>query len=184
MDYQSIIDKYYPEDDPLRRLLLKHSRQVTDRCLLICKRHPELPIETQFIEEAAMLHDIGIRWCHAPGIFCNGEEHYIRHGLIGGRVLREEGYERHARICERHTGTGLVSMPLGKNGEPLLPPDLVGKGFFVPETLEEQLICYADKFYSKSRPDQVLTVLETAQSLERFGHEGVQKFLAWSRIFE
>ena len=36
MDYQAIIDKYYPEDDELKRLLLKHSRQVADRCLLIC----------------------------------------------------------------------------------------------------------------------------------------------------
>ena len=184
MNYQSIIDKYYPEDDELRRLLLRHSRQVADRCLLICKQHQELPIETQFIEEAAMLHDIGIRWCHAPGIFCNGEEHYIRHGFIGGRILREEGFERHARVCERHTGTGLVRVPLGKDNEPLLSEELVKNGFFVPETLEEQLICYADKFYSKSHPDNVLTVLEAAQGLERFGHEGVEKFLGWSRIFE
>lgn len=184
MNYQSIIDKYYPEDDELRRLLLRHSRQVADRCLLICKQHQELPIETQFIEEAAMLHDIGIRWCHAPGIFCNGEEHYIRHGFIGGKILREEGFERHARVCERHTGTGLVRVPLGKDNEPLLPEELVTSGFFVPETLEEQLICYADKFYSKSRPDRVLSVLEAAQSLEKFGHEGVEKFLGWSRMFE
>jgi hypothetical protein len=26
MDYQAIIDEYYPEDDELRGLLLKHSR--------------------------------------------------------------------------------------------------------------------------------------------------------------
>jgi uncharacterized protein len=30
----------------------------------------------------------------------------------------------------------------------------------------------------------VLTVLETAQSLERFGHEGVEKFLTWAEMFE
>jgi len=55
---------------------------------------------------------------------------------------------------------------------------------FTPETLEEQIVCYADKFYSKSRPDRVLTVAEAAQSLEKFGHEGVLKFLEWSRMFE
>lgn len=164
MDYLAIIYKYYPEDDELRRLLLKHSRQVADRCLQICKQHPELPVEKQFIEEAAMLHDIGIRWCHAPSICCNGEEPYLRHGPIGGELLRKEGYERHARVCERHTGTGLPG--------------------FEPETLEEQLVCYADKFYSKSRPNQVMTVLEVAQSLEKFGHEGVVKFLQWAERFE
>ena len=164
MDYQAIIDKYYPEDDELKRLLLKHSRQVADRCLLICDRHPELHIDREFVEEAAMLHDIGIFRCNAPSIHCHGTEPYIRHGQIGGDILREEGFPRHARVCERHTGTGLPG--------------------FEPETLEEQIVCYADKFYSKSSPDHVRSVLETAQSLEKFGHAGVEKFLSWSRQFE
>lgn len=164
MDYLSLICKYYPEDDELRRVLLKHSRQVADRCLAICKKHPELPVETQFVEEAAMLHDIGIRWCNAPSIHCFGEEPYLRHGQIGAELLRKEGFERHARVCERHTGTGLPG--------------------FEPETLEEQLVCYADKFYSKSDVDHVRSVLEVAQSLEKFGHEGVVKFLHWAEQFE
>ena len=84
MDYQSIIDKYYPEDGDLRRLLIKHSRQVADRCLLICNRHPELCIDRDFVEEAAMLHDIGVRWCNAPSICCHGTEPYLLHGQIGG----------------------------------------------------------------------------------------------------
>lgn len=184
MNYQTIIDQYYPDDDELRRLLLHHSRQVADRCLQIVHAHRELPVDVQFLEEAAMLHDIGIRWCHAPSIFCLGNEPYIRHGLIGGNVLRELGFERHARVCERHTGTGLNTVPLNKNGEPLLDANLVNSGFFLPETLEEQLVCYADKFYSKSRPDQVLSVVDAARSLEKFGHDGVQKFLTWSRMFE
>ena len=74
MDYQSIIDKYYPVDNELRRLLLKHSRQVADRALLIVDKHKELPVDRQFLEEAAMLHDIGVFRCHAPSIFCEGTE--------------------------------------------------------------------------------------------------------------
>ena len=73
MDYKILIDKYYPEDDDLKALLMKHSRQVADKCILACERHPELQLDRAFVEEAAMLHDIGIRWCHAPGIFCEGE---------------------------------------------------------------------------------------------------------------
>jgi len=164
MEYLPIIYKYYPEDDALRRLLLKHSRQVADRCLEIVRRHRELPVDVQFLEEAAMLHDIGIVRCHAPGIYCLGTEPYIKHGPIGADMLRREGLPRHARVAERHTGTGLPG--------------------FEPQTLEEQIVCYADKFYSKSHPDRVLTVAEAAQSLERFGHEGVLKFLAWARRFE
>ena len=164
MEYLPIIYKYYPEDDALRRLLLKHSRQVADRCLEIVRRHRELPVDVQFLEEAAMLHDIGIVRCHAPGIHCLGTEPYIKHGPIGADMLRREGLPRHARVAERHTGTGLPG--------------------FEPQTLEEQIVCYADKFYSKSHIDRVLTVAEAAQSLERFGHEGVLKFLAWARRFE
>ena len=164
MDFLSVISNYYPEDDDLRRLLLKHSRQVADRSLLIARKHKELSVDIQFIEEAAMLHDIGICRCNAPSIFCYGTEPYIRHGVIGAEMLRQEGFDRHARVCERHTDTGLPG--------------------FEPETLEEQIVCYADKFYSKSNPDYVRSVLETAQSLEKFGHEGVCKFLAWSERFE
>ncbi|MBQ8095512.1 MAG: HD domain-containing protein [Prevotella sp.] len=178
MNYEAIIDKYYPEDDALRRLLLKHSRQVADRCLLVARRHPELPLDVAFLEEAAMLHDIGIRWCHAPGIFCQGTEHYIRHGLIGAELLRREGLERHARVCERHTGTGITQEQIARQQLPLPLAD------YVPETLEEQLVCYADKFYSKSRPDRELTVEQAAQSLAKFGAEGVEKFLHWAKMFE
>lgn len=178
MDYQHIIEKYYPEDDNLRRLLLKHSRQVADYCLHVCARHPELLLDRQFLEEAAMLHDIGIRWCHAPGIFCEGSEPYIRHGLIGGELLRKEGFPRHAQVCERHTGTGLTRQQIIKQQLPLPNQD------FVPVEMEEQLVCYADKFFSKSYPDRVLTVVQAAQSLEKFGHEGVEKFLEWVRLFE
>ncbi len=178
MDYIPIIYKYYPEDDDLRRLLLKHSRQVADRCLAIAQKHKELPVDVRFLEEAAMLHDIGIFRCHAPGIYCLGTAPYICHGQIGAELLRQEGLERHARVCERHTGTGLTREAIERQHLPLPHED------FVPETLEEQLVCYADKFYSKSRPDRVLTVLETAQSLEKFGSEGVRKFLAWAERFE
>lgn len=164
MNYESIINKYYPEDDALRRLLLKHSRQVASRCLLIAKHYPELHADEAFLEEAAMLHDIGIRWCHAPSIHCVGTEPYLKHGPIGGDILRAEGYPRHARVAERHTGTGLPGLE--------------------PETLEEQLVCYADKFYSKSQPDRVLSVEQAAQSLAKFGQEGVDKFLRWAARFE
>lgn len=164
MDYLSIIEKYYQEDDALRRLLLKHSRQVADRCLLIASRHPELHLDATFLEEAAMLHDIGIRWCQAPSIHCYGTEPYLRHGPIGGELLRREGYERHARVAERHTGTGLPGLE--------------------PETMEEQVVCYADKFYSKSHPDRILSVGQAAESLARFGEAGVEKFRHWASMFE
>ena len=179
MDYQSIIDKYYPSENELRRILLIHSHQVADRCLKIAKAHPELRLDEEFLEEAAMLHDIGIFRCDAPSIQCFGKEPYIRHGFIGGQILREEGWERHALVCERHTGTGLSREQIERQQLPL-PLD----GQFEPEALEEQVVCYADKFYSKTHPERERTVVEAAQSLEKFGQEGVNRFLEWATRFE
>ena len=178
MDYQSIIDEYYPSENELRRILMVHSRQVADRCLLIASKHPELRLDKEFLEEAAMLHDIGIYRTNAPGIQCFGTEPYIRHGLIGGQILREKGWERHARVCERHTGTGLTAWDIEQQQLPLPHED------FMPEELEEQVVCYADKFYSKTRPGSERTVVEAMRSLEKFGWDGIRRFQKWVDLFE
>ena len=106
--HNQIIDKYYPEDNDLRNILITHSTLVMQRAVRICDAHPELHIDRQFVIEAAMLHDIGIFRCHAPSIHCMGDEPYICHGRIGAELMRAEGYPRHARVCERHTGAGLT----------------------------------------------------------------------------
>lgn len=48
MDYQSVINQFYKEDDALKHILLVHSRQVADRALLICRNHPELNLSWSF----------------------------------------------------------------------------------------------------------------------------------------
>ena len=178
MDYQSIIDEYYPSENELRRILMVHSRQVADRCLLIASKHPELRLDKEFLEEAAMLHDIGIYRTNAPGIQCFGTEPYIRHGLIGGQILREKGWERHARVCERHTGTGLTAWDIEQQQLPLPHED------FMPEVLEEQVVCYADKFYSKTHPGSERSVVEAMRALEKFGWDGIRRFQKWVDMFE
>ena len=178
IDYQAVIERYYPQDNALRRLLLQHCRQVAQRALQIAWAHPELHADLRFLEEGAMLHDIGVFRCHAPSIHCEGTEPYLRHGLIGGQLLREAGLPNHARVCERHTGTGLTAEEIREQHLPLPPAD------YVPETIEEQIICYADMFYSKSNPDRVATVDEVIASLRKFGSKGVDKFKTWAEKFE
>ncbi|WP_311442826.1 HDIG domain-containing metalloprotein [Hoylesella enoeca] len=178
MDYQKIIDKYYTEDNELRHILLTHSKSVTARALRIVDRHPELQIDRRFIEEAAMLHDIGIIHCDAPGIQCFGTQPYIRHGMLGAAMLRAEGFPRHARVCERHTGAGISIEDIRSQGLPLPEQD------FLPETWEEQVICYADKFYSKTRLEQEKTLEQARQSLAKFGTAGLARFDKWVKMFE
>ena len=132
----------------------------------------------KFIEEAAMLHDIGIIRCNAPGIHCHGTEPYICHGRIGAEMLRGEGLPRHARVCERHTGAGLTRDDIVSQQLPLPQQD------FLPETMEEKLVCYADKFFSKSRPDEEKTLEQAVRSLSKFGDEGVSRFMEWHEMFK
>lgn len=178
MDPIKIIEKYYPEDNELRRLLLHHSRQVARRALDIAERHPELHLDTDFLYAGAMVHDIGIFETDAPAIHCNGTAPYLLHGYLGGQLMRREGYPRLARVCERHTGTGLTAENIAERGLPLPPGD------YSPETPEEQVICYADKFYSKSHPKRERTVEQAAESLRKYGEAGVKKFLGWAAHFE
>lgn len=163
----------------MRHILVTHSESVARRALQIASQHPELNIDTDFVREAAMLHDVGIIRVDAPSIKCHGTEPYIRHGVCGAELLRSEGIdERYARICERHTGAGLTLDDIVSQNLPLPHHDLQ------PETIEEKLICYADKFYSKSHLSREKTIEQAEKSLAKFGGETLARFRAMKDIFE
>lgn len=173
----NLIDKYTQGNPELRQILFKHSRQVADKAIEIAKRHPELHIDIDFIEEAAMTHDIGIVKTDAPGIHCFGSEPYICHGVIGARICVEEGVPQFARICERHTGAGITEQQVIQQKLPIPVKD------YLPESNEEILICYADKFFSKSRLDSEKTPEQVVASLLKFGNDSVARFKLWHSIF-
>ena len=148
MDALAIINKYYPEDNELKHILLTHSRAVADKALWIADRHPELNLDRAFLEEAAMLHDIGVFLTDAPGIHCQGTHPYICHGYLGSELLQKEGFPKHALVCERHTGAGLSLKSILERELPVPHREML------PVSLEEQVICFADKFFSKTRLDE------------------------------
>lgn len=178
MNVNEIIDKYYPNNDELKRIYLVHARKVASLSLEMAARHPELKMDKKFIEEAAMLHDIGIFLTNAPGIYCMGDKPYICHGYLGAELLRSLGYPRHAAVCERHTGTGLTKEQIERQGWPLPLRD------FLPVTLEEQLICFADKFYSKTKHlEQARTFEQVVESMRKISDESVKKVKCWADMF-
>lgn len=192
VDYEAILNMFYPEaNSRLRDILYTHSRNVADMALRVFDDHPELFDEgdRDMIEAATMLHDIGIVACDAPGIECHGTEPYICHGTIGAKMLRElnladntfgldaETRETLARVCERHTGTGLTLSQIVNQNLPLPHKDLV------PETTLEKVVCYADKFFSKTHPERCKTFEQAERSLMKFGEEGLVKFREWHADF-
>ena len=181
LDCLSIIERYYTPGNDDYRVLVSHSRQVADLAVALSQRLIDrgVPIDIEFVEEAAMLHDIGMCRTDAPGIHCHGSEPYIRHGILGRKMLDGMGLFRHGRVCERHTGTGLTAEEIVAEGLPIEPPrDLL------PESLEEKVICYADKFFSKSHPDEpARSVDRVRQSLAKFGGGTLDRFEAMLEIF-
>lgn len=170
-DYQQIIDKYYPADNPLRDIYISHCRSVAEKALEVA-RQKHLPLDTSEIEAAAMLHDIGIFLTDAPGIHCHGTQPYLAHGRLGADLLRSIGApEEMARVAERHTGTGLTPSDIEQlNG--IMTPDRS----YMPSTLLERLICYADKFYSKSGDMKEKPIERIRASLAKFGTEALDRF--------
>lgn len=181
LDCLSIIERYYTPGNDDYRVLVSHSRQVADLAVALSQRLIDkgVPIDIEFVEEAAMLHDIGMCRTDAPGIYCHGSEPYILHGILGRRMLDAMGLYRHGRVCERHTGAGITAAEIIDQHLPIVPPrDLL------PESLEEKAVCYADKFFSKSRPQEPAKTIERArQSLAKFGGDTLQRFDALTALF-
>lgn len=177
MDIFNIIDTYYPENNDLKRILLTHSHSVADKAVSIANTHPELRLDKTFLYEAAMLHDIGIFLTDAPGIYCFGDQPYICHGYLGAELLNKAGYPRHALVCERHTGAGIsLEQIIGQN----LP---VPHRSMLPVSLEEQVVCFADKFFSKTHLDKEKTVEKALKSISRYGEDGIIRFNKWCGMF-
>ncbi len=179
INYDSIIERYYTAGCDAHKLLMAHSRQVACLTAQLCERliAAGVPIDKEFAIEGAMLHDIGMFKTHAPGIHCHGELPYICHGYLGRELLDSLGLFRHALVCERHTGAGLALQEIIDQGLPLPHREML------PLSLEEKVVCYADKFYSKSRIEPAKPLEAVRQQLSRYGEGTSMRFEALVELF-
>jgi uncharacterized protein len=145
LDYFRIIHKYIPPDSPTYPVYIIHCQLVAHKALTIAKNLRLSTKKQSFIEEAAMLHDIGIIRTNTPDIFCYGDLPYLCHLSEGRVILEAEGLPRHAVVAETHVGVGLTKEQIQEQGLPLPHRDMK------PTTIEEEIISFADLFYSKNR---------------------------------
>lgn len=124
--------------DLLRRLKIplsvrRHSEKVADKALEIADKITKTNVDKNLIEIGALLHDVG-----------RTKTHGFRHALIGGKILRERGFSINlARICETHILGGLDKEDAKRFGLP--------EKDYLPKTLEEKIICLADKQMAGTR---------------------------------
>lgn len=174
-----LIDKYYDPGSRTHEILLIHSEQVMRKALELAERVRHLNPDLTFVQEAAMLHDMGIFLTYAPDIGCYGEHPYILHGPLGRDLLEKEGLPKHALVCERHTGVGLSRKEIKRQNLPLPKRDML------PISIEEKIICLADCFYGKN-PDKLgkeKSIEKIEKKARAFGGENPKRLAEFRKLF-
>jgi uncharacterized protein len=180
MDAIELLKQYYDPNSKAFKILVAHGEQVACKALAAARRVPEMKPDLEFIETAAMLHDIGIFLTNSPGFGCYGKQPYICHGILGSELLKQKGRPRLALVCERHVGVGISRADIQSRNLPLPHRDMI------PQSVEEQSICYADKFFSKNGNGRSAekSIAEIIDNLSRYGPEKVRRFESWVQKFE
>jgi uncharacterized protein len=139
-----------------------HCQIVCDLAEQVLKTN-DLAVDGDLVRAGALLHDIGVYRLDGSA--------YIRHGVLGYELLRELDFsEVVSRFCSHHTGVGLTREDIAEQQLPIPPGD------YLAETVEEELVMYADKFHSKTNPPTFVTAATYQASVLRFGAAKAARF--------
>lgn len=122
----------------LMRLELVAQPNVINHIELVTKKAVEIGqilkkkgfnVDIELLETAGYLHDIG-----------RSVTHGVSHGVVGAEMIRRLGFsEPLIKLVERHVGAGITVEEAKKLGLP--------EKDYLPQTLEEKILAYADKFF-------------------------------------
>jgi len=170
------IDNIYKNDKEVLKFLLPHVKSVAELAVKIAEKQEA---DIDFVYRASLLHDIGIFMTDASKIKCKGDVPYIQHGVLGMKLLEDNGFLREATVAKTHVGVGITVEHIIKNGLSLPPIDMS------PTTLEEEIISYADLFFSKN-PEKLTTpktIEEVIRDVKRYGDDSYEIFEKWHKRF-
>jgi uncharacterized protein len=174
-----LIERHYPPGSLALRIYLPHCQAVTGLALKIARTHPEFKADEEILAHSAMLHDIGIKFTDSSEIGCFGSLPYLAHGYKGRELLEKEGLAHIAPVCERHIGVGITMDDIRNNNLPLPLRDMT------PQTIEEKIVCYADKFFSKSADNLMIPkpFHKVQKSIRKYGESKWKVFEKMMDIF-
>lgn len=109
--------------------VINHCKAVSDLAVKFansCQQNG-VKVEIELVEVGALLHDIG-----------RSKTHNVNHGIIGMEIAQSLNLPQSViSIIERHVGGGITADEAKKLGWPVKN--------YLPTTLEEKIVCYADK---------------------------------------
>ena len=128
--------------------VIRHCRAVAEVAVKIALKCRErgVPVDIELIRIGALLHDLG-----------RSKTHSIHHPIVGAKIAEELGLpEAIIRIIKRHIGGGLTAEEAAELGWPVEN--------YLPETLEEKIVTYADKLIDG---DKVVPIEKTIEEFKR-----------------
>ena len=109
-----------------------------------------LKVDCELVEIGALLHDVG-----------RSKTHSVHHAIVGAEIAKSAGLPCSlVSIIKRHVGGGITTSEAEKLGWP--------KDVYVPVTLEEKIVSYADKLIESSRRAPIETTIEKLVKERRF----------------
>ena len=179
MNAFAVLQRHYDPSEPLYQILVVHSVLVARKARQIARdylrRYPDASINIEFVTEAALLHDIGVKECRSEKIHSTGKEPYVCHGVLGAEILKTEELPQHALVCERHVGVGISKKDVIRQGLPIPAKD------YLPTSIEEKIICVADKFFSKN-PTKLWKREKPAKIAESLARYGPDMLSRWKEL--
>jgi uncharacterized protein (TIGR00295 family) len=135
--------------------IIKHCITVCKVAMIIAEEFVkrDKKIKTEVVRAASLLHDIG-----------RSQDQTVRHGVVGAEILEREGVDNEVvEAVRRHVGAGLTREEARKLGLP--------DGDYIPRTLEELIVCFADKMVDS---DRVRPFDIEVKRFEREGHDKIR----------
>jgi uncharacterized protein len=125
-------------------LVWTHSVIVSEIALRIADKIKFANLDLDLIKNGSLLHDIGMYMCHDQELNPEAKIPELQHGFEGAQILAKEGLDiKLQRFCLTHTATGLTAEDIERENLRMEIKD------YLPVTVEEEIVCYADKFHTK-----------------------------------
>lgn len=164
---------------------------VYTHCKIVCEiaewcvDQNDITVDSKLLHAACLLHDIGTYVLFDTEGHVENRRLYPLHAVIGAKIIVDEGFDvRIAQAVETHVLLGLSKAEIMQPGSRFIVP----VKDYTPQSIEAELLCYADRFHSKhptfNNPDTFLAKLTTslpiqaeqyANYLERFGKPDIDQ---------
>jgi uncharacterized protein len=128
--------------------VIRHCEVVAELATEVAKvcKEKGMDVDLKLVEIGALLHDIG-----------RSKTHSVHHAVVGAEIAKSMGLPKPViLIIKRHVGGGIVAEEAKRLGWP--------KGIYVPQTLEEKIVSYADKLLEGSRRVPIERTIEKFRS--------------------